>query len=111
MRLALLILLLATFGCTNTPASSFKIDGGRTSFTMPFRLVDNRVFIDVKVNGQGPFHFILDTGASGTIMRPTAQRLGLKIVNESQQSGVGENKVYSGETSVRELQVGDAHFF
>jgi hypothetical protein len=111
MRLALLILLLATFGCTNTPASSFKIDGGRTSFTMPFRLVDNRVFVEVKVNGQGPFHFILDTGATGTIMRPAAQRLGLKITNESEQSGVGEKRVASGETQIRELQIGDAHFF
>src|SRR3954463_9449431 len=111
MRLPVLLLIFALFGCTSTPAASFKVDSGRESFTVPFRLVDNRVFIDVKVNGQVPFHFILDTGASGTIMRPTAQRLGLKIVNESQQSGVGENKVYSGETSVRELQVGDAHFF
>src|SRR3954467_1818798 len=111
MRVSVLLLLLVSLGCTSTPAASFKIDGGRESFTLPFRLVDNRVFIEVKVNGQGPLHFILDTGASGTIMRPTAERLGLKILNESQQSGVGENKVSSGETSVRELQIGDAHFF
>jgi hypothetical protein len=63
------------------------------------------------VNGQGPFHFILDTGASGTIMRPAAQRLGLKIVNESQQRGVGEKTVASGETHLNELQIGDAHFY
>jgi hypothetical protein len=63
------------------------------------------------MNGEGPFHFILDTGASGTMMRPTAERLGLKITNESQQSGVGEKRVASGETHVRELQIGSAHFF
>src|SRR5712672_1035843 len=111
MRLPVLILFLGLLGCTNTPASSFKIDGGRSSFTIPFRLVDNRVFIEAKVNGQGPFHFILDTGASGTMMRPAAARLGLKITNESEQSGVGEKRVASGETEVHELQVGDAHFF
>src|SRR3954469_13605104 len=111
MRLPVLLLIFALFGCTSTPAASFKVDSGRESFTVPFRLVDNRVFIDVKVNGQGPFHFILDTGASGTIMRPAAERLRLKVVNESLQSGVGEKKVMSGETHIRELQLGDAHFF
>jgi aspartyl protease/PDZ domain-containing protein len=111
MRLPVLLLLLALFGCTSTPAASFKLDGGRTSFTLPFKLVDNRVFVEVRVNGEGPFHFILDTGASGTIMRPAAERLGLKIINESLQSGVGEKKVMSGETHIRELQLGDAHFF
>ena len=44
-------------------------------------------------------------------MRPAAERLGLKITNESLQSGVGEKKVASGETHIRELQLGDAHFF
>src|SRR5438477_7691769 len=111
MRLPALLLLVTVLGCTRSPATSFKVDGGRDSFTLPFRLVDNRVFIEARVNGQGPFHFILDTGASGTIMRGTALRLGLKVFNESQQSGVGERTVSSGETHVRELQVGGAHFF
>jgi len=111
MRLPVFLLLFALLGCSSTPAASFKVDGGRTSFTLPFRLVDNRVFVEVKLNGEGPFHFILDTGASGTIMRPAAERLGLKVVNESLQSGVGEKKVASGETHIPELQVGEAHFF
>jgi hypothetical protein len=111
MRRLLLVLLFALLGCSTTPAASFKIDGGHSTFTLPFHLVDNRVFIQVRLNGQGPFHFILDTGASGTIMRSTAQRLGLKITNESQQSGVGEKTVLAGETHVNEMQIGDAHFF
>ncbi len=48
---------------------------------------------------------------SGRSCGPPHQRLGLKIVNESLQSGVGEKRVASGETRLRELQVGDAHFF
>ncbi|MFL6299778.1 MAG: aspartyl protease family protein [Terriglobales bacterium] len=109
MKLLLLILVVATAAAA--PAAPVKVDGGQTSFKVPFRLIDNRVFVEVKVNGQGPFHFILDTGASGTIMRPAAQRLGLKIVNESQQRGVGEKTVASGETHLNELQIGDAHFY
>jgi len=74
-------------------------------------LVDNRVFIEAKINGKGPFALILDTGASGTVMRGAAERLGLKIENESQQRGVGEKTVASGETHLNELQIGDAHFY
>jgi len=92
-------------------AGTLKVDGNKTSFTLPFRLVDNRVFIEAKINGRGPFALILDTGASGTVMRGAAERLGLKIEYESQQRGVGEKAVASGETHFNELQIGDAHFY
>lgn len=32
---------------------------------LPFRTVDGRIYLDVTVNGTGPFVFALDTGASG----------------------------------------------
>jgi len=92
-------------------AGTVTVDGKKTSFTLPFRLVDNRVFIEAKINGKGPFALILDTGASGTVMRGAAERLGLKIDNESQQRGVGEKTVASGETHLNELQIADAHFY
>src|SRR3954453_5709378 len=111
MRLPVLLLSFALLSSASAPAAAFKVDGGLESFTLPFRMVDNRGFIAVRLNGEGPFHFILDTGAVGRIVRPAAQRVGLKVVNESLQSGVGENKVMTGETRGRELQIGDAHFF
>lgn len=33
--------------------------------SVPFRVIDGRIYIDVRVNGQGPFPFAVDTGASG----------------------------------------------
>lgn len=33
--------------------------------SMPFRTVNGRIYLDVEVNGSGPFTFALDTGASG----------------------------------------------
>ena len=111
MRLPILSLFIAVIACAASPAASVKVQGGKTSFTLPFRLVDNRVFIEAKINGKGPFALILDTGASGTVMRGAVERLGLKIENESQQRGVGEKTVASGETHLNELQIGDAHFY
>jgi hypothetical protein len=42
--------------------SNLALMPGKGSFNMPFELVDNRIFIDVQLNGKGPFKFILDTG-------------------------------------------------
>ena len=111
MRTRIVLLLCVFFLPIATFATDLRIEGSKSSFTLPFKLVDNRVFIESKINGKGPFWLILDTGASGMIMRPAAERLGLKIEHESQQSGVGEKTVAAGETHLDELQIGDAHFF
>ncbi|MDG2534752.1 aspartyl protease family protein [Sphingomonas sp. HITSZ_GF] len=33
--------------------------------SLPFRIVDGRIYVEVRVNGAGPFRFAVDTGASG----------------------------------------------
>ncbi|MDQ0248007.1 putative aspartyl protease [Sphingomonas kyeonggiensis] len=33
--------------------------------SVPFEIVDGRIYVRVQVNGQGPFRFAVDTGASG----------------------------------------------
>ena len=46
--------------------------------TVGFELKNQLVFVEASVNGKGPFSFILDTGASVTVLRPeTAEKLGL----------------------------------
>ncbi len=34
-------------------------------FSIPFRTIDGRIYVEARVNGQGPFVFAVDTGASG----------------------------------------------
>lgn len=75
------ILKLASFGVTGlaslaTPAS--PIGSGRHSacalvheatvgavLSVPFRVVDGRIYVRARVNDKGPFVFAIDTGASG----------------------------------------------
>lgn len=40
-------------------------DKAATLARVPFRIVDGRIYLDTYVNGQGPFTFAVDTGASG----------------------------------------------
>jgi predicted aspartyl protease len=42
-----------------------------------------RILVPVKVNEQGPFRFVLDTGANRTVLTPRlAERLGLEVVHD-----------------------------
>jgi len=50
------------------------------SIEVPYRLTDTQhVLVRVKLNGKGPFNFIIDTGAPAVILNETiGQKLGLK---------------------------------
>jgi tetratricopeptide (TPR) repeat protein len=54
---------------------------GKEVVTVPFELINNRPFIKVMVNGKGPFRFVIDTGASMSVLSDkTAAQLGVKQV-------------------------------
>ncbi|MFN0112904.1 MAG: aspartyl protease family protein [Blastocatellia bacterium] len=54
---------------------------GKETTTIPFELVNNRPFVTMMINGKGPFRFVIDTGASMSVLSDrTAERLGVKPV-------------------------------
>jgi hypothetical protein len=109
--LTLLLLSGIFIGTPSQAESKFSIADGKTTTKLPFELIDNRVFVEVKLNGRGPFHFILDTGNGDfAIVDDVAQRLGLKVAEAGQESGVGEKKVSTGQTQIAKVQLGDLQF-
>lgn len=49
--------------------------------SMPFELIQNRPFVKVMINGKGPFKFVIDTGASLSVLSDrAAQKLNIKPV-------------------------------
>jgi hypothetical protein len=83
----------------------------KASFTLPFDLVDNRVFVEARLDGRGPFHLLLDTGAGGlTISTVAAQQLGLHVADSGEGQGVGEKTVHAGRAEIAQLQIGDLAF-
>jgi len=55
--------------------------GGQVTTTIPFELIQNRPFLNVMVNGKGPLRFVIDTGASLSVISDrAAQKLGIKPV-------------------------------
>jgi tetratricopeptide (TPR) repeat protein len=54
---------------------------GKEITTVPIHLVNHRPFIDITVNGKGTLKFVIDTGASlSVISDKAAERLGIKPV-------------------------------
>jgi|HubBroStandDraft_1064217.scaffolds.fasta_scaffold05920_5 hypothetical protein len=87
---------------------SAAVPDAKTFFTLPFDLVDNRVFIEARLNGRGPFHLLLDTGAGGvTVSADVAQQLGLRVGDAGEGQGVGEKIVRAGEAQIAQLQIGE----
>ena len=97
---------LAAVACAQDAASNLTFTGGRDSFTVPFELVDNRIFVEVWLEGQVPFKFILDTGGDGILSNEAAARIGAKRGAETEGRGAGESIVRAWQTSVREMRLG-----
>lgn len=94
--LAFTIVLL----CCNSASAQNKLQ-----FSIPFTLVDNRPFIEVKIHNK-TLHFILDCGATDVIDVTTARALHLKLMNESTTSGAGAKRASSWETTVDTTRIG-----
>lgn len=97
-----ILLSLMTFASSTAAADSSR----DSAFTFPFRLVDHRVFVEVELNGKGPFSFILDTGAGEVLSDSTALRLGLTVRSAGAEQGVGAATQAFGETRLDELRLG-----
>ena len=95
------------------PASRIKdvaIAGGATQTTFPFRLLNNHIYTDAWVNGQGPLLFIVDTGGENILVPSAARKLDIKTEGAMAGTGVGDKAVSVGLAKVESLRVGDADF-
>ena len=85
-------------------AAGHRVDPVR----VPFRTIDGRIYVDVLVNGRGPYVFALDTGASG-MGRADASlvaALGLAPVGKGQASdGIKQAEV--DLVKIRSLKFGN----
>jgi predicted aspartyl protease len=108
----------ARFGPARSPAvysrptgrpSGGYIESGRTSVTVPFRLLNNHVYVEAKVNGKGPYTFIVDTGGHSLLSPRVAADAGLKVEGAGVTSGAGEGKSTTGFARYRDIALGPVH--
>ena len=78
---------------------------------LPISIIDNRPFVDVRVDGHGPFSFLLDTGSSSsTVSAALATSLHLSAMHAGTGSGAGEQTVRFQTVRVATMTVGDFSF-
>ena len=95
------------------PTSSphdFSIAGGATQASVPIQISENHVFLDVTLNGQGPFHFAFDTGGANVMDPAVAKKLGLVTGGSTEVGGAGSGTATSSFTVIKTLQIGNALF-
>ena len=85
-----LVLLLAAVparAADEKPAEKQPAEKQPAKFEVPYRLTDSQhVLVRVKLNGKGPFNFILDTGAPALIL---SEKVAKKVGLETDRNGWG----------------------
>ncbi|MDP9109712.1 MAG: retroviral-like aspartic protease family protein [Pseudomonadota bacterium] len=73
--------------------------------TLPFTLQDNRIFVDVQINGM-PAHVLLDTGGANAITPELAERLHLRGQPGATLLGAGEAPTATREVKIDRFALG-----
>jgi hypothetical protein len=88
--------------------TDYSIAGGAGETSVPIEIIDNHVYLNVMLNGKGPYRFIFDTGGLNVIDPAVAKEIGEQKSGSLQGSGVGEATEAFGFTKVKSLQFGAA---
>jgi hypothetical protein len=85
-----------------------ELVGGVVTDTVPFRLLNNHVYVEAMVNGKGPYTFIVDTGGHTLLSPRVVTEVGLESVGESASAGGGEKTATTGYARYQEIAIGKA---
>jgi hypothetical protein len=97
-----------SFSAPVTAISDASITTGKNATSLPFRLIDNRPYARVFVNGKGPFLFLIDTGSPNSITRSLAASLGIVSQGHVGGYGAGEAVSQAGLAKVATLDIAGA---
>jgi hypothetical protein len=97
---------LAAYARPKAAPGGGHIEGGQKSVTIPFRLLNNHVYVQATLNGKGPYTFIVDTGGHTLLSPRIAADAGLQVVGAGSTSGAGEKTETTGFARYREIALG-----
>ena len=97
---------LSDYAMPIEPPTGAMIVGGVARATVPFRLLNNHVYVAATVNGKGPYTFIVDTGGHTLLSPRLVREVGLKAVGQAVTSGAGEGHATTGFVHFDEIAIG-----
>lgn len=81
---------------------------GASEASVPFDLIDNHVYLNVTLDGKGPFRFVFDTGGQNLIDPAVARAIGVAGTGSAQAGGVGATTETFAFAKVASLRIGGA---
>ena len=109
MRLIVIIIYLLIFNSSVFSQSEFQINNLKNKVVIPFKLINNLIFIPVKVNGE-ELTFLLDTGVEQTILFSLDDKNEIKLfeVEKLKLRGLGSKEsIDSYKSSKNKLEIND----
>jgi hypothetical protein len=98
-----MLLLAALIAAAAAPSA------GQT--TIPYTYFDNRIVVECKIDGEGPFAMILDTGSPTIAVTPeVAAKLAVAVQNAGTVTGAGNNAAKNGRAAIARLSLGNLTF-
>lgn len=97
-----------TYAMPGAKPGDWHIDDPDGRTVLPMRLYNNHIFVDVGVDGKGPFPFLVDTGGHDIVTPQTAAALALDAKGAATSGGGGEKTATGSYTRIKSLQMGKA---
>jgi hypothetical protein len=95
----------ADFAAPPPPRPDFAFLSRARRTELPFRFVNNHIYVDVKLNGRS-FPMLVDTGAANVITPTTARQLGLRPVGDARVWGAGDQSEAAAFARVNTTLIG-----
>jgi hypothetical protein len=110
------LFVLMTFSLLSATAAGAQVHGQLPpveyeltgeSVEIPMKIDDTRIILDVLINGKGPFPFIFDTGAQGSVIDLTfAKELGLELGEGARVASPNGAGMAGHQVTIENLSIG-----
>jgi hypothetical protein len=98
---------ISAYSEPNPPLTGAVIAGGAPSTTVPFRLINNHIYVEGTVDGRGPYTFEVDTGGQTLLSPRLLKEVGLQAIGEAATRGAGEGHGTMGYVHFDEIAIGN----
>jgi Aspartyl protease/PDZ domain len=88
------------------PPNSAQWPAGKDFVSVPFRLLNNHIYVDASIDGKTPLPFVFDTGATDILDVDAAKKLGIAVEGALPGGGFGEKIEAFGFAKVKSVSLG-----